>query len=272
MVLGEDVRAEPATFADDWKIIKVSPSVAVSQFKAKLKKCGAFVIVGIGSKKADFAREALSLGKHVLSDFPAGLTWTEVARLKEISASNGVRFCSPNLLRFEPGMNELRQMVGGVSSRLLSFTISYGLAGRVEQTRFLMKFAQILDLAEWLVGSKCADVRQETSGTLLSANARVVLMSHENGVKTLLNLRCGSSRNCSLWIDGIFEDSIIHVDPRAQSVRLGSSRNASSSEVDWAVSPLSRAMGAFKMMIDGGSEEPDFSSQRRLIELATELA
>src|SRR5208282_5660407 len=119
---------------------EVHPSIGVAQLKSRLKKSGAFVIIGAGPKKASFAREALLLRKHVLSDFPAGLTWSEVARLKEISASNGVLFYSPNLLRFEAGMNELSQMVGRGASKLLSVTISCDLAGRDEQTRLLMRF------------------------------------------------------------------------------------------------------------------------------------
>ncbi len=271
MILEDDVRTELSTIIDAGKIIEVHPSVGVAQLKSRLTKSGAFAIIGAGPKKADFAREALLLRKHVLSDFPAGLTWSEVARLKQISASKGVLFYSPNLLRFEAGINELSQMVDRGASKLLSVTISCDLAGRGEQTQLLMKFAQIIDMIEWLVGSKCVDVRQEKSHRVGSATARVVLMSHQNDVKTLLNLRCGASRNSSLWIDCIFNDSIVHVDPKSQSVRLVSSSNASHSEVNWTVQPLSKAIGAFKMMMRHGSGESDFNSQRRLIQLTREL-
>ena len=273
MILEGDVPVELSTIADDWKTIEVPRAAGgLPQLKAKLRKSHAVAIIGAGSKKARYAREALTLGKHVLIDFPAGLTWNEVARLKELSAHNGLCLYSPNLLRLEAGMSELRQMAGDGSSKLLSLTISYGMGGKLEQSQYSMKLAQILDLAEWVVGSKYVNVRQEKSASAPSANARVILMSHENGVKTLLNIHYASSRDASLWIDGVFDNSIVHLNPWAQTIRLQSLNERSHKEIDWAVSSLRRAIEDFKMVIDRRSEPSDFGDQRRVIELTRKLA
>jgi len=270
MALEGDVRTETSTITNDWEISRLHPNVGVPQFKVKLKRCEAFAFIGASLKKAKLTRIALSLGKHVLNDFPPAATWNEVERLKEISISNHVYFYTPNLLQFRTGMNALREMVDRKTSQLLSLTISCGFGGRADKTYSLMKFAQIIDLAEWLVGSKCANVSQEKSERNSAANARILLISHENDVKTLLNLCFGPRLRDSLWIDAIFTDSIIHLDPNSQNLRFAVSRGVSS-EVDWSAPPLSRAMNEFKMIIGGSSEMTNFSTQRRLLELTRQL-
>jgi predicted dehydrogenase len=272
IILEDDIRVDQSTIANGWKAIELpSPARGLSQLKARLKKTEAVAIVGADARKTRYARKALALGKHVLIDFPAGRTWNEVAHLKELSANNGLCFCSPNLLTLETGMSELRQMAGDGSSKLLSLTVSYGIGGRPNQTQYSMKLAQLLDLTEWVVGSKHVNARQERSGTASSVNARVVLLSHENGVKTMLNIHYAPSRNPSLWIDGVFENSMVYLNPWAQTIKLQFLSDHSQKEISWAVSSLRRAIEDFEMAIDKRSEPSDFDDQSRVIELTRKL-
>ena len=258
IALEKGCQTEPSEINGNWKLVQLarkgSRSVA-SELKAGAKKLDAVAVVGCHPAKARFAREALSLGKHVMVDFPAGKTSEETRRLKELARSKDLQLYSPNLLKTEPGVNELKQLVEDPSSKLLSLTINCNFATKGKEA-YSMKLAQMLDLVEWIAGAKCAEAWARGSTRTVSAAAHVILTSHENGVKTLLNLRSNSMIGVSTFrADCILENLIVHLNPWAQSVLLERFGGTSVARVNWAVHTLQKALTNFQSLIDGGAKD-----------------
>ena len=76
---------------------------------------------------------------------------------------------------------------------------------------------------EWLGNSKIKDVCAEKSAKRSHAAALVALGAFENGLKAMLNMYSApTSKRSRLWVDVVFKDSFVHVDPYAQSIRITS--------------------------------------------------
>jgi hypothetical protein len=264
---------EPYTTQHNLKLFSLlGPRGQPLRLGAKLKGVEAIAIVGTDIRKTSYARKALSLGKHVLVDFPPGLECNELLRLQELAARNDLCFYSPNLLKAKAGVHELKNMASDTSSKLLSLTLNYNITGMTNQTEKSMKLAQILDLAEWIAGSQCVEIRGEKSCQTPFATAQVVLISHENGVKTLLNIRSTHVMKIpAFWIDGIFENSIVHLSPLAQSILVEPVSNTSVTRVNWGASILEQALKEFQIMVKEGPRDCHLENLQRTVALAREV-
>jgi len=274
IALEKSYQIEPSEVSGNWKLVQLarkgSRNVS-SELKAKAKKLDAVAIVGCHSAKVRYAREALSLGKHVMVDFPVGQTSEETRRLKDLATSKDLQLHSPNLLKTEPGVNELKQLVEDPSSKLLSLTMNCNLATKGKEA-YSMKLAQILDLIEWIAGAKCKEVWARRSTQTASAAACVILTSHDNGVKTLLNLRSNSMIDVSTFrAECIFENLMVHLNPWAQSILVERFGGTSVTNVNWAVHTLQNALTNFQRLIDGGSEDLLLEDSDRILGLARQL-
>ena len=213
-------------------------------------KYDAIAVVGSGRKKAEFAERALLSGKHVLIDFPASHKLEETQRLHDTAVEKKLCLFSPNLMRTELGLPELREAVSSGTSRLLSLTITYGAQVSQGVRQFSMKLMQLLDLVEWLANSRQREVLSHENMAGKSPQACIVLLSMGNGVRALVNLySISSSSKERFWADGIFEDSITHINPYAQSLRLSHSGQRPEEDVEWGQSSLSFAMKEFLTQI-----------------------
>jgi len=232
----------------DWRLIALPAKGArrgPSERAIADSRLDAIAILGLGLRKTLYAEKALLSGKHVLVDFPLGHDFGEISRLEKIAEDRELCIYSPNLLRTESGIQELKRMASGSSGKILSLTITCGLNTRFESSEWSMKLIQFLDLSEWIVGSKCVEAYGRKSTNHPSSVALVVTLSFDSGVKTLLNLYSAPKNPMRLWIDGIFEHSVAHVDPYAQTVRLSRFSDNTGETVNWAPSPLSIAIEDF---------------------------
>ena len=258
-----------------WNIVQLtSKSLRSRPLKAQpmLGELNAIAILGTHPAKFRYAREALSLSKHVMVDFPPGGTPNEVLLLRELAERKGVRFHSPNLLKTEPGMREFRRTVDDPSSKLLSLTVSCNLTARGEVAR-LTKLMQMLDLVEWMAGAKSVESRAQKSARVAGASAQVILLTHENGVKSLLNLRSTHSSSFpTFWVDGIFDNSIVHLNPHGQSILVGRSDANGIRRVNWAEPALKYALRDFMSLIGNESARSDLTNFERIFQLARKLA
>lgn len=254
----------------DWRIEQLAAGKSrriLSQLKTDAEGLDAVAIIGFDAKKTEYARKALSLRKHVLVDFPAAQTLGEISELRKLASESHLCLYSPNLLKYEPGVRELKTMAEP-PSRMLSITISSSLVGAGKGVEHSMKLAQIINFIEWMAGSECVEIRGEKSAGALRPTAHVALMSHQNGIKTLMNLLFVSARSAPrFWLDVIFDKSVAHLDLYAQSIRVEPFGRVAPRFIDWAVSPLDRALKGFRMNIDSGAEEADTTNFQHVVEL-----
>lgn len=274
IALEKGYQTEPREISGNWKLVQLArkaPRNVLSELKAGARKLDAIAVVGCHLAKARYGREALSLGKHVMVDFPAGQTSEETRRLKELARSKDLQLYSPNLLKTEPGMNELKQLVEDPSSKLLSLTMNCNFATKGKEA-YSMKLAQILDLVEWIAGAKCTEAWARGSTQTVSTAAHVILTSHDNGVKTLLNLRSNSMIDVSTFrADCIFENLIVRLNPWAQSILVESFGGTPVTRVNWAVHTLQNALTNFRSLINGGSEDLRLEDSDRILRLTHQL-
>lgn len=254
---------------DEWRAIKLTHPNSVSQFLAGIGKLPAVAIVGSNNSKSVYAAKALTLGKHVLTDFPAGVDPAEIFDLREQAASEELCFYSPNLLKLYPGINELRELTKGAAN-LLSLTTVYSVSGKGKH-ECLVNLARILDLIEWMVGSECVNVGYEKSSVNDSVNARVIVLSHRNGTKTFLNLCQGQAIKQKFSLDAIFDNAFIRLNTGAQNVRIESLGKRPDQEIDWAISPLSKAINEFVALIKKHESKQDSDNARHVLDLAKSI-
>jgi hypothetical protein len=126
---------------------------------------------------------------------------------------------------------------------------------------------------QWLVGSTLSEMFTEKSKVSQSAAALVTLASFDNGVKAMLNLYANSSRGAGsrLWVDAVFLDSVVHVDPAAQSIRVTSFRDESVKKVNWATPPLITALEDFIENMKAERQGMDLENLQRVLKLAGEV-
>jgi hypothetical protein len=244
---GESIHYVPSV-GDGWKLLRLASNNR-RQLEGALSnlKLDAVVVLGPSAKKSRIARRVLGNKKHVLVDFPAAETLRKATELNKAAMKGGQYIYSPNLLRTEAGLVELKRIITNSTSNLLSLTVTCGVNAKPSDPGFPMRTAQVLDAVEWLVGSTLSEVSTERSKVSPSAAALVTLASFDNGIKAMLNLYATFSRGAGsrLWVDAVFLDSVVHVDPIAQSVRVTSFRNESVKSVNWATPPLTAAVEDF---------------------------
>jgi len=232
-----------------WKLIWLPATGAKKEPSERAivgPKLDAVAIIGLGPMKARYAQKALLSGKHALVDFPLSHEFKEILRLQRIAEERKLCLHSPNLLRTESSIQELKRMTHRPSGRILSLTLTCSVNTRFKRTDFAAKFVQLLDLSEWLTNSKCIQAHGKISTIHPSITASVVTLCLESGVIGLVNLYSTPSNSPGrLWIDAVFEDSLLHVDPFAQAVRLSRFRDNASESVNWAPSSLSIALEDF---------------------------
>ena len=267
VILGHEL-----TRGRDWKLISVPAKGAMRRPLERAitdSRLNAIAIIGLGVKKTRYAEKALSSGKHVLVEFPLSHESKEMSRLQKIAEKRELCLYSPNLLRTESSIQELKRTTSSPSAKLLSLTIVCGMNTRFERSDCTMKLVQLLDLLEWVTGSKCMEANGEKSTNHPSSVAFVVTFSLESGVKGLVNLYSAPSKSqVRLWIDGIFEDSLAHIDPYAQAVRLSRFSDNFGKSVNWAPSSVSIALEDFVACI-GGERRPSVRDKmEKLLNLA----
>ena len=113
-------------------------------------KLDAVAIFGLSPSKNLLAEKALMEKKSVFVDFPVAETFEKTIKLDRTATKEGQRIYSPNLLRTEPGFQELKRKIQDPTSKLLSLTITCAVKAKSECSEFRMKVVQILDALEWL--------------------------------------------------------------------------------------------------------------------------
>jgi hypothetical protein len=231
-------------------------------------KYDAIAVVGSNLKKTQYAKEALLSGKHVLIDFPAGHKLEEIHQLYDIATEKQLCLFSPNLMKTELGLSELRQTANSGTSRLLSLTITYAVPVPQGAKQFLAKLMQLLDLAEWLTNSRQTEMLSHVAMAGKSPQACIALLSMENGVKALVNLySISSSSKESFWVDGVFEDLVIRANPYVQSLKLSHSDHSPDQHIECGQSSLDFALADFFIQISQ-KEILDIEHTKRMFELA----
>lgn len=232
-------------------------------------KLDAVAFLGSSVKKLRFAQKALLHGKHVLVDFPASWTVEGARLLESVAAGRGLCVYSPNLLKFEPGFQEFKRIGTDSTSKMLSVTMTCGVSSTLKNPEFSMKLAQLYDLLEWLGNSKLKDVCAEKSAKGSRSSALVALGSFENGLKLMLNLYSApASKRSRLWVDAVFKDSFVHVDPYAQSVRITSFQERPFRELNWATSAIVGLIEDFAAQVNGEKQTLDLAGLGRMLKLA----
>ena len=267
---GERLDYVPVT-ADGWKLVHLTPKNR-RQLERALSNpnLDAVAILGLSPKKTRLAEKALVNKKHVFVDFPAAEAFQRAAKLNEIATRAEQRIYSPNLLRIEPGLHELKRIITDSASKLLSLTVTCGAKARPFGPEFSMRTAQVLDAIEWLGGSTLREVSTERSAVSSSAAALVTLVSFDNGLKAMLNMYSAPARgnHSRLWIDAVFADSVVHVDPLAQSIGIASFRNESVKDVNWAAPSLIAAVEDFISCMKAEKQPLDLENLQRMLKLA----
>ena len=274
VVLEKGVGSDRIESDGKWEAVQLfNKGANMKMFKAqpRTEALDAFAILGADESKVRYVREAFSLGKHVMADFPAGRNQQEVLKLRDLACSSCLRFHSPNLLKSEPGMAEFKRKAEDPTSKLASLTVSCSMSARGKNA-FWMKLTQLVDWVEWMAGTKCVELRSQKSAKTGSNFAQVVLLTHENGVKTLLNVHSAAEVDYPrLWVDAIFDTSIMHLEPTAQTV-LVDRFGGSTGRVNWAEPAVNRALNEFVSLIESGSDRSELSGSDRVIELSRKLA
>jgi predicted dehydrogenase len=234
--------------ADGWRLIRLTAkNRRQSERTLSNPRLDAVAIVSVSPEKTHLAELALANKKHVLIDFPASDQPLRAAKLNKIATSVDKRIYTPNLLRTEPGVQELKRIITSPASKLLSLTVTYGVTTRLKDSGFFMRTVQILDAMEWLVGSTFTHLSTERSAVNSRAEGLVVLASFESGISAMLNMYSAPANGyCSpLWIDAVLADSVVHVDTQAQSLRVTSFRNEAVKNINWATPSLTVAIEDF---------------------------
>jgi predicted dehydrogenase len=257
--------------ADGWKLVHLAAK-SRRQLERALSnpKLDAVAILGPSPKKTRLAEKALVNKKDVLVDFPAAATFQKAAKLNKIATRVEQRIYSPNLLRTESGLHELKRIIAHSASTLLSLTVTCGVEAEQGKPEFSMKTAQVLDALEWLGDSRMREVSTEKSAVRSSATALVTLGSFDNGLKAMLNMYSAPPRgnHSRLWIDAVFGDSVVHVDPSAQSIGIASFRNESIKNVNWAAPSLITAIEDFISCMKAEKQPLDLENLQRILKLA----
>jgi predicted dehydrogenase len=267
---GERLDYVPVT-ADGWKLVHL-PAKNRRQLERALSNpnLDAVAILGLSPEKTRLAEKALVNKKHVFVDFPAAEAFQRAAKLNKIATRAEQRIYSTNLLRIEPGLHELKRIITDSASKLLSLTVTCGAKAKLFGPEFPMRTAQVLDAIEWLGGSTFREVSTERSAVKSSAAALVTLVSFDNGLKAMLNMYSAPARgnHSRLWIDAVFADSVVHVDPLAQSIEIASFRNESVKNVNWATPSLIAAVEDFISCMKGEKQPLDLENLKRMLKLA----
>jgi len=255
---------------DSWKLVQLIerggrlPERAFSD-----PKVDALAFFGSSLKKLRFAEKALLHGKHALVDFPVSRTVEGARKVEAVAAGQDLHVYSPNLLKYEPGFQELKRISSNSTSKMLSVTVTCGVNAKLMNPKFSMKLAQLFDVMEWLGNSKIKDVCAEKSAKRSPAAALVALGSFENGLKAMLNMYSAPTSNrCRLWVDVVFKDSFVHVDPYAQSIRIARFQEESVRELNWATSALVSVVEDFVARISSGKQRLDLLNLERMLNLA----
>ena len=258
---------------DSWKLVRLIARGGRVPARAYADpKLDAVAFLGSNIKKLHFAERALLHGKHVLADFPASGTVESARKFEAIAIGKELHVYSPNLLKNEPGFQELKRVSCNPTSKMLSLTVTCGVSAKFKGHEFQMKLAQLFDVLEWLGNSKITDISVEKSTQRLPAAALVALGSFENGVKTLLNVySIPASKRSRLWVDVVFKDSFVHVDPYVQSIRIIRFQDKSIEELNWATSALVSLIEDFVSRIYSEREPLDLVNLERMLNLASSV-
>jgi predicted dehydrogenase len=266
---GQRLDYVPVT-ADGWRLVQLA-SKNRRQLERALSspKLNAVAILGSSPEKTRLAEQALVNKKHVLVDFPVAEAFQKAAKLNKIATRVERCIYSPNLLRTEPGLQELKRIITHSASKLLSLTVTCGVKARPGGPEFSMRTAQILDAIEWLGDSALREVSNERSAVSSSAAALVALVSFDNELKAMLNMYSAPARgnHHRLWIDAVFADSVVHLDPRAQSIKIASFRNESVNNVNWATQPLLTTIEDFISCMKAENLQLDSENLQRMLKL-----
>jgi predicted dehydrogenase len=258
----------PAT-ADGFRIVPLTSRRRELERSLSDPRLDAVAILGLDPRRDLFAEKALLKGKHVLIDFPVADTFQRATRIHRIATETKKRVYSANLLRTEPGLQELKKKAANSSGKLLSLTVTCGVNTEGRLSEFAMKTAQVLDAMEWLGDSALVDLATERTAAG-STRALVTLASFDNGLKTMLNMYStpAGSDDSRLWVDAVFEDSVIHVNPREQSISVASFRNHSVHKLNWATPSLIGAIENFLSCMKTEMQPMDLGNLQRLLKLA----
>jgi predicted dehydrogenase len=271
ILLDADAHLESLIHGSSWKAVKVFQN-GVRKPPQKLfheARYDAFAIVGSYPEKVHYAKKALSLGKHVLVDFPAGKGFGEVSELHDLATTSGLCFFSPNLMRSEPGFQVLKDKIDS-PSKLLSVTVTWRLNSTITKPSYRMRLVQLIDLVEWIADSRYSEALSRRSKER-STSASIFLLSLHNGVKALINIYWTTAKAHSrMWMDAILEDSVMHIAPYAQSLKVEHFKNSTCKEIGWAPSPLSFTLDDFASMIKR-KKASEVNDLERLIKISQEM-
>lgn len=270
--LGRRLDYVPLT-ADGWRFVRLASKRKRGKIPDNLfsnPELNAIAILGHGPEKFRLAQKALMKGKHLLVDFPAAGTVEKARLLSEEAIRNNTWIYSPNLLKTEPSLKELKRRTKDSTGRLLSLTVTCGFEAKRNNPEFLMLVARLLDAVEWLVDSKFREVYCEKSIVRSSVSALVALASFDNGVKAMLNIySVGEIANhTGLWADSVCEDCVLRADPNGQSIRITSFRGERLMPVDWSIPSVVEAVENMGMRIDKAKQPLDLENLQRMLDMA----
>jgi len=261
------------TGLDGWKLVQLAHE-SQDRFERSLRNStlDAVAIIGSSTKKALLAKKALLQSKPVLVDFPAAESPQIMTELRKIAAKAGQHIYSPNLLRNEQGLEELKLRITQSAGKLLSLTITYGASIKPNKPELTMTTVQVLDTIEWLCESRLDELITEKTSNASSA-ALVMLASLDNGVKALLNIcSAGMGDHADrFWIDAVFSNAILHVDPRAQSVRIAPFRNRTVKTINWGTPSLVIAIESFTRFVREETLSLGLENTDRIFNLARKV-
>ena len=233
-------------------------------------KLDAVAIFGLSPRKKSLAEKVLREKKHVFVDFPVAEAFQKAAKLGRTATKEGQRIYSPNLLRTEPGLKELKRNIQNSSSKLLSLTVTCGVKAKPGGSAFRMKAVQVLDVLEWLADSRLREVATQRTTIRSSAAALVTLASFDSGVTVMLNMYSTPARSNHprLWIDAVFTDSVVQVNPHAQSIRVTLFQNESVESRNWATPSLVEAIEEFISCMKSDLRPLELENLKRIFKLA----
>jgi len=273
--LGKRLDYVPLT-ADGWRFVRLVSKRKHGKMSDNVfsdSDLKAIAILGHGPEKFRLARKALMKRKHLLVDFPAAGTVEKARLLSDEAIRNNTLLYSPNLLKAEPSLKELKRRINDSTGRLLSLTVTCGFDAKLNSPEFLMLVAQLLDGIEWLVDAKFTEVYCEKSVIRSSVSALVVLASFDNGVKAMLNIySVGENANhAGLWVDGVCENCVLRADPNGQSIRVISFRGERLMSVNWSNPSIVEAVENLGMHIDKARQPLELENLQRILDMAEGL-
>jgi hypothetical protein len=273
--LGKRLDYVPLT-ADGWRFVRLASKRKHGKISDNVfsdPELNAIAILGHGPEKFRLARKALMKKKHLLVDFPAAETVEKARLLSDEAIRNSTCIYSPNLLKTEPSLKELKWRTNDSTGRLLSLTVTCGFDAKRNSREFLMQVAQLLDAIEWLVDSKFAEVYCEKSIVRSSVSALVTLASFDNGVKAMLNIYSvgENANNTGLWVDSVCEDCVLRADPNGQSIRITSFHGERLMSVNWSIPSIVEAFESIGMRIDKARQPLELENLQRMLGMAEEI-